>query len=374
MYCNKKITHAAVIQFSVIEGDISKNIATVERLLEDLAPPPDTLCVLPELWATGFAYSDFDTLQNDLDLLDEITLNLAQRFNVILAGSLPERINGKTGRYFNTLKIIDSNGYCQPFRKMNLFPGEEISFNKSLRLPAVITTTKGCLGAFVCYDLRFPEICRSLTQQGADILICSSQWPTARIQHWRSLIIARAIENQIYIVGCNSIGQNNGIDLGGHSMVVSPIGKILLELEERSGACLAPIQWTEMEKCRENFRSFATTTCSSSLEKILLPKACAESVARRSLVGQKIAIIRLQSGFFSIENIEMIEVKRQECDFMEIAFNCEVNAGEKKEEISTDSDLRRYAALSAVDAVVDLRGLSKEKVIQLFSNRTFTIL
>ena len=374
MHCNKKITHVAVIQFSVIEGDISKNIATVERLLDDLAPPPDTLCVLPELWPTGFAYRDFGNLQDDLDLLDEKTLNLAKRFNIIIAGSSPESINGKTGRYFNTLKVIDSSDFYQPSRKINLFPGEEISFDSSLRAPAVVTTTKGCFGAFVCYDLRFPEICRSLTQQGADILICSAQWPAARIQHWRLLLIARAIENQVFVVGCNSTGQNNGTELGGHSMLVSPDGKILFELQEKNKASLAPIQWTEMEKCRENFRSFTTTTRSPSSEKILLPKVCAESVARRSSVGQKIAIIRLESGFSSIEYIEKIEIKRQGCDFLVIAINCEVSTGEKKEELIQDSDLRRYAALSAVDAVVDLRGLSKEEVIQLFSNHTFTIL
>ncbi len=214
MHCNKKITHAAVIQFSVIEGDISKNIATVERLLEDLAPPPDTLCVLPELWPTGFAYDYFGNLRDDLDLLDEKILNLAKRFSIFIAGSSPEKINGKTGRYFNTLKVVDSDNYYNKSRKINLFPGEEIAFNKSLRAPTVVTTNKGCFGAFVCYDLRFPEICRSLTQQGADILICSAQWPAARIQHWRALIIARAIENQVFIVGCNSIGQNNGIKLG----------------------------------------------------------------------------------------------------------------------------------------------------------------
>jgi len=374
MYCKTKITHAAVIQFSVIEGDISKNIATVERLLEDLAPPPDTLCVLPELWPTGFAYGDFTNLQDDFDSLDEKTLSLARKFDVILAGSSPERVEGKTGRYFNTLKIIDSNGSHQTSRKINLFPGEEISFDRSLCSPEVVTTPKGCFGAFVCYDLRFPEICRSLTQQGADILICSAQWPAARIQHWRSLIIARAIENQIFIVGCNSTGPNNGIELGGHSMVVSPDGKILFELQEKNKASLAPIQWTEMEKCRENFRSFTTTTRSSSSEKILSPKECAENIGRRSSIGQKITIIGLQMGSFCSEYTEKIEKKREECDFLVIAISDKECVGNKKEELIKDSDLCRYAVLSAVDSAVDLRRLSEQEVTRLFNNHTFIAL
>ncbi len=154
-------------------------------------------------------------------------------------------------------------------------------------------------------------------------------------------------------------------------MFVAPDGKILFELQEKNKAILAPIEWTEMEKCRENFRSFTTTTRPSSSRKVLLPKECAESVARRSSVGQEVALIRLESGFSSIEHIERIEIKRQGCDFLVIAFNC---AGEKKEELIKESELRRYAALSAVDAVVDLRGLPKEEVIQLFSGHTFSIL
>ncbi len=343
-------------------------------MLKDLEPPPGTLCVLPELWATGFAYADLDRLKDSLDVLDEKLLSLAKKFNIILAGSSPESIEGTNGRYYNALKIVDSTGYYKPSRKMNLFPSEEISFERFLRSPEIVVTAGGCFGAFVCYDLRFPEISSSLAQQGADLLICSAQWPAARIQHWRSLLIARAIENQIFIIGCNSVGQNNGTELGGHSMVVSPNGKIMLELEEKSKASFTAIHWSEMQKCRESFRSFTTSTRSLSVDKIFTPGSCAKSVVRRSLVGQKVVIIQLQTVYFFAEDVVKIENKRQECDFLVIAFNCEESTDNKKEEIVNDSDLRRYAALSAVDAVVDLQGMSKELVTQLFDNHIFTIL
>lgn len=88
------------------------------------------------------------------------------------------------------------------------------------------------MGVIICYDLRFPEVIRSLALEGAQVLHIVAEWPSARTSHWRYLQIARAIENQMYVVSCNRIGSYDGVTFCGSSMVVDPWGDILLEGSE----------------------------------------------------------------------------------------------------------------------------------------------
>ncbi|MDD2858840.1 MAG: hypothetical protein PHU75_09220, partial [Candidatus Nanopelagicales bacterium] len=89
----------------------------------------------------------------------------------------------------------------------------------------------GTSGLATCYDLRFPELFRLLTDEGAEAMVVPSGWPTARIEHWDVLLRARAIENQAWVLGCNAIGmqgpEGSQVELGGHSQVVSPSGEVI---------------------------------------------------------------------------------------------------------------------------------------------------
>jgi predicted amidohydrolase len=109
--------------------------------------------------------------------------------------------------------------------------------------PHPMQTPLGFIAGLVCYDLRFPELLRRQTAHGADILLIPAQWPTARINHWRILVQARAIENQMFVVAANRCGASDDTPFGGHSMIVGPDGSILLEAgedEEFGGTMLNP--------------------------------------------------------------------------------------------------------------------------------------
>lgn len=91
----------------------------------------------------------------------------------------------------------------------------------------------GRFGFAICYDLRFPEIFRRYaTEEGANVIIIPAEWPLERIEHWRALLIARAIENQCYIIATNAAGKTEDTLFGGHSMVIDPWGKVVVEAGE----------------------------------------------------------------------------------------------------------------------------------------------
>jgi predicted amidohydrolase len=93
----------------------------------------------------------------------------------------------------------------------------------------VLPTDLGATGLATCYDLRFPELFRRLVDSGAETFLLASGWPSARIEHWSVLARARAIENQAWVVACNSAGTHAGVEMGGHSVVIDPRGTVVAE-------------------------------------------------------------------------------------------------------------------------------------------------
>ena len=117
----------------------------------------------------------------------------------------------------------------------------------------------GPVAALVCYDLRFPELLREQTGLGADILVIPAQWPAARLGHWRILVQARAIENQMFVVAANRRGTTGDTVFGGHSMIVAPDGSILLEAGEDE-ECKGIMLDLEMVSAAKSLFNTALTT------------------------------------------------------------------------------------------------------------------
>jgi omega-amidase len=179
---------------------------------------------------------------------------LAIENRIMIAGSMPQC---HKGHVYNTLFLIDENGsIAGKYRKIHLFPllGEDASF-KSGKRTAVCRTSIGAIGLMICYDLRFPELCRSLALQGAQIVVVSAQWPATRIDHWDVLLRARAIENQIYIIACNRIGREGDLSFSGHSQIISPTGKVISILEDCPGEVSAEIDLSVITTLKRQFDS-----------------------------------------------------------------------------------------------------------------------
>lgn len=192
------------------------------------------LIVLPELWATGyFAFDDYADTAMDLRHKHVRRLGEAARESGahVHAGSVVEH-DPATGRLHNTSLLFTPDGHlAHTYRKFHLFghASKETELLHPGTTVAPATTALGTLGLVTCYDLRFPEMFGLLAQAGVEIFLVTAAWPKARVEHWRLLSRARALENQAYVLACNAAGTQHSIDVAGHSVAVDPWGEVLHE-------------------------------------------------------------------------------------------------------------------------------------------------
>ena len=247
---------------ALLQLDVGPHLSVADRIAQGLQHISNLkgLCdvaVLPELWSVGpFNVSDFDTRSGTLDAHLAETLSRAAREAAVWlhAGTFIEM--GDEGPT-NTALVFDVDGHkIADYRKIHLFgfdQGEAAFFTRG-NAPVVIPTSPlGTVGLATCYDLRFPELFRKLVDAGAQTFVISSGWPQERINHWRVLVQARAIENQAWVIACNSAGHNETAELCGHSMVVDPLGNIVAESDERPATLIVDIDTTDVVSIRERF-------------------------------------------------------------------------------------------------------------------------
>ena len=205
------------------EENFSHAAELVKRAMKD---KPDVL-VLPETWNTGFfPRENLQALcDRDGSRVRQVFGALAERYQVnIVAGSVS---NVRGGKLYNTAMVFDRTGVCiASYDKTHLFTpmGEDNYYTPGDRLCTFVLDGVKC-GLIICYDVRFPELTRSLTVPGLDILFVVSQWPKVRTFHLRSLTTARAIENQMFLVCCNSCGTAGQTVYGGNSAIIDPWGE-----------------------------------------------------------------------------------------------------------------------------------------------------
>ena len=205
------------------EENFSHAAELVKRAMKD---KPDVL-VLPETWNTGFFPKENLPALCDRDgsRARQVFGALAERNQVnIVAGSVS---NVRGGKVYNTAMVFDRTGACiASYDKTHLFTpmGEDNYYTPGDRLCTFVLDGVKC-GLIICYDVRFPELTRSLTVPGLDMLFVVSQWPKVRTFHLRSLTTARAIENQMFLVCCNSCGTAGQTVYGGNSAIIDPRGE-----------------------------------------------------------------------------------------------------------------------------------------------------
>jgi len=373
----KNIQHLGFLQSEITTGDISKNLSSVRQQLRGLEPPENTLLVLPELWATGFAYEELAQGGGDDWYSDSVSAltELCTEFNILLVGSLPVAAQDCPGRYFNRMCAVGPAGEIGFVDKQFLFPGEEKVFLPSQIPPETLELEEGSLdfsgslGCFVCYDLRFPDIARKLCQQNAGVLLCSAQWPKARISHWTSLLIARAIENQVFVVGCNGVGKNGEITLGGNSLIISPEGDILSEVRgEGTAAGLVRVDWQLQQQVRSRFNTVAQNPRKGkALDKIMVPEDCVALVGRKLRLGQKVVYVRIDQGDLGLDEMEKLAAARSGGDVLVAGVDC-ARAAVIGSFGKLGIILKRYAALESIDMVFDLNLLDEEMEKFLIEN------
>jgi omega-amidase len=245
---------AAAVQFTIALADIETNLAHVTDALRGLAEEGVELAVLPEMWSCGFAYRELNDLARRTPELVERLKTLSQELSMVIVGSLPEPHGDKV---YNTAYVIDRGTLAGSYRKLHLFSlmGEDRSLDAG-DSTLVADTSIGKIGVMICYDLRFPELARKLALEGAQVIVVPGEWPKPREEHWRTLLKARAIENQLFVIAANCCGVVGKLDFFGMSMILGPKGEFLAEAGYESGEITAILDPSEMEKWRESITCF----------------------------------------------------------------------------------------------------------------------
>lgn len=249
------MSKVALLQVDV--SDSESPDLRIPRVLELVAKQKGKcdLVVLPELWSTGaFNTSALDTYAEPRN--GELVTALQAHAKVgnfwLHGGSFVERL--ADGGMSNTAVLINPSGEIVKFyQKIHLYGfdhGEAILLNRGTEIVTTKETPVGHVGLAICYDLRFPELFRGMSDQGVETILITSGWPTPRINHWRVLNQARAIENQAWVVACNEVGSNGSVMLGGHSMVINPRGEIVAEAGTSEEVLCADIDLSQVTHFR----------------------------------------------------------------------------------------------------------------------------
>jgi predicted amidohydrolase len=223
------------IQTDIAWEDRDTNFARVNAMLATIRVAPESLIVLPELFATGFTMDVTRTADTAARETEVFLSDLAKRLRCNVLGGVARRTNGKAA---NEAVMCDPDGRTvMRYRKIHPFSlaGEGQHYQAG-DLVATFECGGFTLAPFICYDLRFPEVFRAAAELGADFFVVIANWPAPRIYHWTTLLKARAVENLAYVVGINRAGADPSHSYPGKSMIVSPQGETLAEAD--GGPCI----------------------------------------------------------------------------------------------------------------------------------------
>ena len=211
-------------------GDPNKNYQHAEELIESAMKENPSIIVLPELWTTGYDLTRLDTIADrNAEKTIDFLKSAAKKYHVhFVGGSVANR--GEQG-VKNTLLIINKQGkLVHLYSKLHLFKlMDEHLYLESGEEKGLFDLDNRTFGGVICYDIRFPEWIRAHTAKGAEAVFVVAEWPAPRLSHWRSLLIARAIENQCFVIACNRSGTDPNNNFAGHSMIIDPWGEVLAE-------------------------------------------------------------------------------------------------------------------------------------------------
>lgn len=245
---------AKSIQMAVVEDDRHK---ALEMAVDNIRRCKGAdLVILPELWNIGFM--SFDHYVADAEEVDGPTLTTlrqaAKETQVYLhIGSFVEK---EGNAFYNSSYLVSPEGeILANYRKIHLFGHN--SQETQLLTPGdnvvVVDTPLGKIGMATCFDLRFPELFRSMSDKGVELILVCSAWPYPRLEDWLMLNRVRAFENQCFLISANSVGFNRGAQFVGHSMIVNPWGIILSSGGDDEVIISSEVDMTEVKAAREKF-------------------------------------------------------------------------------------------------------------------------
>ncbi len=242
------------IQTDLIWQDKAANLQMLEEKIDSISEKTE-IVVLPEMFSTGFSMLP-ESLAETMDgETVEWMSRLSKRNGVIITGSI---IIEEDGCFYNRLIWMLPNGSYGHYDKRHLFAFADEDKNYTPGNKRLIASVKGWkINLQICYDLRFPVWARQQSDENEpeyDLLINVANWPNKRIHAWKTLLCARAIENQCYVVGVNRVGTDgNGVYHSGNSIIIDPLGEVLYHMADDEDIFTITLQKEKLTEVRERF-------------------------------------------------------------------------------------------------------------------------
>lgn len=251
---NLKIT---IVQSDLFWEDISKNLSAFSTKLESIKPKNTDIIVLPEMFSTGFT---MDPKKNAETVNGKTLLwmkSISKEKNAVIVGSIAIKENGN---YYNRLYWVDPEGKILFYNKRHLFRlAKEQDYYTAGAEQLKINFKGWKIRPFICYDLRFPvwskNTCNEKGEYSHDVMIYIANWPEIRSYAWNTLLSARAIENQCYVIGVNRIGvDGKNISYSGDSKALDYLGKPIINIPSHTNSMhTVTLNYNELIEYREKF-------------------------------------------------------------------------------------------------------------------------
>lgn len=240
----------SLLQHPLVWMDGEANFRHFEQALEQV--PDSDLIILPEMFTTGFAMEAAKNSLPEPVVIAWLTQQ-AKKYDALIGGSValtPAEGEGAVNRFL----LVSPEGEVHRYDKRHLFRmGEEHHFYQAGQQRVIIEWRGFRILPQICYDLRFPVFSRN--RNDYDLALYIASWPAARSAHWQALLLARAIENQAYVLGCNRVGEDaNQLSYSGDSRIISPTGEFLACAEPNATTVSSAVLSLEaLQAYRERF-------------------------------------------------------------------------------------------------------------------------
>ncbi len=243
-----------IIQTDLVFENKAANLERLKTKIENIEQRTE-IVVLPEMFSTGFSMQPelfAETMEGETV---QWMKDIAETNKIIVTGSI---IIEEDGQYFNRLVWMLPNGQLGYYDKRHLFAYGEEDKHYTGGNKRLIASVKGWkIKLLICYDLRFPVWSRQQSGENEteyDLLIYVANWPERRSHAWKTLLCARAIENQCYVAGVNRVGKDNkNIYHSGNSLVIDPLGQILYHMADEEDVFTITLQKEDLDKARTQF-------------------------------------------------------------------------------------------------------------------------
>lgn len=243
----------AIIQTNLHWEHKQANLELFDEKMNQIEPNTD-LILLPEMFTTGF------TMRAKLfaEPLNGNTATWMQKQAIakqaLVAGTF---ITFQNEQFFNTMALAYPDGRLEHYNKRHLFSygNEHLHYSVGVQRQ-LLGYQDWQLSPMICYDIRFPVWLRRTPNFNYDLMLVSANWPERRAYHWKQLLIARAIENQCFVIACNRVG-NDGNDIyhSGYSCIINPMGEVLQSLEHEEAILYQQLVKSDLTQWRSQFKA-----------------------------------------------------------------------------------------------------------------------